>query len=86
SEHQLAEVTNRILDTLQDAWNNLAFSSEFSGFQSEGTYVNNIVLPTIRATLKDFPLENQLLSAVPKSRVARVQIEEVKDDQVGDQI
>ncbi|RHZ76203.1 hypothetical protein Glove_202g106 [Diversispora epigaea] len=57
SEHQLAEVTNRILDTLQDAWNNPAFSPEFAGFQSEGTYVNNIVLPTIRTTLKDLPLE-----------------------------
>ncbi|RHZ43485.1 hypothetical protein Glove_1066g3 [Diversispora epigaea] len=57
SEHRLAEVTNRILDTLQDAWNNPAFSPEFAGFQSEGTYVNNIVLPTIRATLKDLPLE-----------------------------
>ncbi|CAG8817903.1 22292_t:CDS:2, partial [Gigaspora margarita] len=57
SEKQLAEVTDRILDTLKDTWNNPVFSPEFAGFLSEGTYVNNIILPAIRAVLKGLPLE-----------------------------
>ncbi|CAG8660323.1 24559_t:CDS:2, partial [Gigaspora margarita] len=57
SEKQLAKVTDRILDTLRDTWNNPAFSPEFAGFLSEGTYVNNIILPAIRAVLKGLPLE-----------------------------
>ncbi|CAG8489050.1 3408_t:CDS:2 [Cetraspora pellucida] len=38
SEKQLAKVTDRILDTLRDTWNNPAFRPEFAGFLSEGTY------------------------------------------------
>lgn len=57
TEKQLAKVTDRILDTLRDTWNNPAFSPEFAGFLSEGTYVNNIILPAIRAVLKGLPLE-----------------------------
>ncbi|CAG8544057.1 25328_t:CDS:2 [Gigaspora margarita] len=37
------------------AWNNPAFSPEFEGLQSDGTYVNNFILSAIRATLKCLP-------------------------------
>ncbi|CAG8555083.1 8114_t:CDS:2, partial [Acaulospora morrowiae] len=38
------------------AKNNSAFNLEFAESQSEGTYVNNVILPTIQATLKCLPL------------------------------
>ncbi|RIB06290.1 hypothetical protein C2G38_2253302 [Gigaspora rosea] len=54
---ELANVAERILDSsLRNAWNNPEFSPEFVGLQSEGTYVNNIILQTIHATLKCLPL------------------------------
>ncbi|RHZ81530.1 hypothetical protein Glove_119g17 [Diversispora epigaea] len=53
---ELAEVASRILGTLNDIWNNQAFDPEFAKLQSEGTYVNNVILPAIRATLKCLPL------------------------------
>ncbi|CAG8635975.1 1767_t:CDS:2, partial [Paraglomus occultum] len=56
SNEELAEVASRILGTLNDAWNNPAFDPEFAELQSEGTYVNNVILPAIRATLKCLPL------------------------------
>ncbi|RHZ77626.1 hypothetical protein Glove_174g208 [Diversispora epigaea] len=56
SNEELAEVASRILGTLNDTWNNQAFDPEFAKLQSEGTYVNNVILPAIRATLKCLPL------------------------------
>ncbi|RHZ72309.1 hypothetical protein Glove_243g122 [Diversispora epigaea] len=56
SNEELAEVASRILSTLNDTWNNQAFDPEFAKLQSEGTYVNNVILLAIRATLKCLPL------------------------------
>src|SRR5688572_18468571 len=58
SNEELAEVATRILGTLNNTWNNQAFDPEFAKLQSEGTYVNNVILPAIRATLKCLPLGN----------------------------
>ncbi|CAG8715384.1 14434_t:CDS:2, partial [Racocetra persica] len=54
-DEKLLEVASGILHTLNDAWNNPAFSPEFAKLQSEGTYVTNIIVPAIRASLKDLP-------------------------------
>ena|SRR6266498_1988494 len=56
SDEELAKVTSRILDSLNDSWNNPAFSSEFVKSQNEGTYMTNVIVPAIRATLKGLPL------------------------------
>ncbi|CAJ0841362.1 12703_t:CDS:2 [Entrophospora sp. SA101] len=56
SDSELANVAERILDTLNDSWNNPAFGPEFVDSLNEGTYVTNVVVPAIRATLKDLPL------------------------------
>ncbi|RHZ45686.1 hypothetical protein Glove_661g55 [Diversispora epigaea] len=57
SNEELAEVASRILGTLNDTWNNQVFNPEFAKLQSEETYVNNVILPAIRATLKCLPLD-----------------------------
>jgi len=56
SDKKLADVTSRILDSLNDSWNNSAFNSEFAKLQNEGTYMTNVIVPAIRATLKGLPL------------------------------
>ncbi|CAG8464459.1 8759_t:CDS:2 [Paraglomus occultum] len=53
----LREVTLGIVDVLSDTWKNSAFSSEFAESISEGTYVSNVIVPAIRASLKNVPLE-----------------------------
>jgi hypothetical protein len=37
----------------EDVWGNSAFSPKFANTQSEGTYVADVVLPLLRAALKD---------------------------------
>ncbi|CAI2184449.1 1080_t:CDS:1, partial [Funneliformis geosporum] len=56
SDEEFAEVTSAILGSLNDSWNNPAFSSEFTKSQNKGTYVTNVIVPAIQATLKDLPL------------------------------
>ena len=56
SDEELADVTSRILDSLNDSWNNPAFSSEFVKSQNEGTYVTNVTVSAIQVTLKGLPL------------------------------
>ena len=56
SDEKLADATSRILNSLNNSWNNPAFSSEFAKSQNEGTYMTNVIVSAIRATLKGLPL------------------------------
>ncbi len=53
SKEVLSEVTIGILNTLSDSWENPAFSSKFVGSLNEDTYVTNVIVPAIQATLKN---------------------------------
>ena len=55
SEEKLIEVAIKILETLKIIWCNPAFRPEFVKTLNEGTYVNNVVVPLIHATLFDNP-------------------------------
>lgn len=44
------------MSSLNDLWNNPAFSSKFAKSQNEGTYVTNVIVPAIRATLEGLSL------------------------------
>ncbi|RHZ54347.1 hypothetical protein Glove_428g94 [Diversispora epigaea] len=48
-------VTERILGTQEDAWNNPAFGLEFAESQNKGTYVTNVIVSMIHASLKNLP-------------------------------
>ncbi|CAI2196524.1 13640_t:CDS:2, partial [Funneliformis geosporum] len=48
----IEKVTSRILGSLNNSWNNPAFSSNFAKSQNEGTYVTNVIVPAIQVTLK----------------------------------
>ncbi|CAG8694630.1 hypothetical protein RhiirA5_504674 [Rhizophagus irregularis] len=55
SNEKLAEITDGILETLNDSWNNSAFSPEEAEVLNEGTYLTNLIVPAIRASLKNLP-------------------------------
>nr|CAG8470395.1 11805_t:CDS:2 [Entrophospora candida] len=55
SNDKLKKVALKILDTMRNVWNNPAFRSEFVESLNEGTYVNNVVVSAIHASLFDNP-------------------------------
>ncbi|RIA94188.1 hypothetical protein C1645_818478 [Glomus cerebriforme] len=65
TEEVLTEITGEILDTLDNIWRNPAFGLNFENTQSEGTYVTDVVVPLLRATLKGLAVKKiALLSTV----------------------
>jgi len=54
-EDKLAEVTIKILKTLENIWSNPAFHPEFVMSLNEGSYVTNIIVPLINAALYNNP-------------------------------
>ncbi|RIA92764.1 hypothetical protein C1645_763963 [Glomus cerebriforme] len=68
-EEILAGVTKRILGVLSDTWNNPAFGPEF--IELQGTYITNIIVPTIHAVLKDLPFgKSSYVSTSEKQSIA----------------
>jgi hypothetical protein len=57
SDETLANVTENILDSLRDIWKNPAYNTEFVNTQSEGTYVTDIIVPLIQASLRKLPIK-----------------------------
>ncbi|CAG8704289.1 12949_t:CDS:2, partial [Dentiscutata erythropus] len=53
SNKKLAEVTSRILEILNNSWNNLTFGLEHAESLNERTYVTNMIVPAIQASLKN---------------------------------
>ncbi|CAG8612612.1 6284_t:CDS:2, partial [Paraglomus brasilianum] len=50
------KITGRILSILGDVWNNPAFeNSSTRKEQNEGTYVTDVIMPLLRASLEDMP-------------------------------
>ncbi|KAF0421755.1 hypothetical protein F8M41_006718 [Gigaspora margarita] len=56
SDENLAKVTTDILEILRDVWKNLAFRQKLAKSQSEGIYMTDVIVPLIRALLKDLPI------------------------------
>ncbi|RHZ84709.1 hypothetical protein Glove_78g202 [Diversispora epigaea] len=70
-ESKLIKRTNHILGVLEGVWNNPAFaSSEIRGTQSEGTYVTDIIVPLLRASLEDLPNGGIFLSTAERQSMA----------------
>ncbi|RHZ66442.1 hypothetical protein Glove_307g51 [Diversispora epigaea] len=68
NESKLLECTDRILNTM-GIWNNPAFAtSEMRSTQSEGTYVTDIIVPLLRASLEDLPSGAIFLSTAERQR------------------
>ncbi|CAB4480539.1 unnamed protein product [Rhizophagus irregularis] len=69
--NKLNEVTLKILDTLKSVWCNPAFGPEFVETMNEGTYVNNVVVSAIRATLFDNPFgEHAFITTFERQSIA----------------
>ncbi|RHZ69656.1 hypothetical protein Glove_281g9 [Diversispora epigaea] len=71
NESKLLECTDRILNIIRGIWNNPAFAtSEMRSTQSEGTYVTDIIVPLLRASLEDLPSGAIFLSTAERQSIA----------------
>ncbi|GES99013.1 hypothetical protein GLOIN_2v1632380 [Rhizophagus clarus] len=67
----LEKRAERILSVLGDIWNNPAFeNSTTRKEQSEGTYITDVVIPLLRASLEDMPNGNICLSTAERQSLA----------------
>ncbi|PKY53856.1 hypothetical protein RhiirA4_447785 [Rhizophagus irregularis] len=70
-DNKLNEVALKILDTLKSVWCNPAFGPEFVETMNEGTYVNNVVVSAIHATLFDNPFgEHAFITTFERQSIA----------------
>ncbi|CAJ0834495.1 3529_t:CDS:2, partial [Entrophospora sp. SA101] len=58
SEEVLEEIASGILDIIGDVWRNPAFGNKFIKSQNEGTYVTDIIVPMVKASLKKLPIKS----------------------------
>ncbi|KAF0373860.1 hypothetical protein F8M41_012945 [Gigaspora margarita] len=69
-ESNLLERTNCILSILGGIWKNPAYStSEIRSTQSEGTYITDVIVPLLRASLEDLPNGSMFLSTAERQNV-----------------
>ncbi|CAG8542474.1 11517_t:CDS:2, partial [Scutellospora calospora] len=71
NENGLVKITERILGTLGEIWNNPTFMTITSrSEQSEGTYVADVIIPLLRASLNDLPNGSICLSTAERQSIA----------------
>jgi len=56
SKEDIKCVVKEILNVLKDIWNNEAFDPELAKTLNEGTYQSTVIVPVIRASLKNLPV------------------------------
>ncbi|CAJ0907528.1 11647_t:CDS:2 [Entrophospora sp. SA101] len=70
-EYTIAELTHDGAWKESNSWKNSAFAPEFEVSQNEGTYVMNIIAPSIQAVLKDLPFaKSSYISIAEKQSTA----------------
>ncbi|RHZ47607.1 hypothetical protein Glove_575g27 [Diversispora epigaea] len=70
-EFELLKTAERILGVLGDVWCNPAFSTRaMSNVQSEGTYITDVIMPLLRASLSDLPNGYICLSTAERQSLA----------------
>lgn len=71
NEYELEKRVEHILNTLGEVWNNPAFSSSMArSEQSEGTYITDVVMPLLRASLSGLPNGPICLSSAERQSLA----------------
>lgn len=71
NEFELSKTANRILNVLGEIWCNPAFATSTSrNQQSEGTYVTDVIVPLLRASLKNLPNDYVCLSTAERQSLA----------------
>jgi len=59
------------IDNRNDVWNNPAFGPDFEDSLNEGTYVTNVIIPSIRSALKNLPFgKNAFISTSERQSLA----------------
>ncbi|CAG8727915.1 20161_t:CDS:2, partial [Racocetra persica] len=71
-EEKILSVVNENFNTMKDIWNNSALNFEVAGTLNEGTYQSTIIVPFIRAVLKDLPFRSSFISTSERESAASV--------------
>ncbi|CAG8713211.1 7977_t:CDS:2, partial [Racocetra persica] len=80
-EEELSCVVNEIFSTIKDVWNNPALNSDVAGTLNEGTYQSTVIVPFIRAVLKNLPFgSSSFISTSERESIASA---DRKDGQMG---
>ncbi|CAJ0836166.1 14465_t:CDS:2, partial [Entrophospora sp. SA101] len=68
NESDLEKIAERIL---REVWNNPAFETSMTcNMQSEGTYITDVIMPLLRASLGDLPNDRICLSTAERQSLA----------------
>ncbi|CAG8634224.1 42724_t:CDS:2 [Gigaspora margarita] len=70
SENKILSVVNEIFKTMEDIWNNSALNFEVAGVLNEGTYQSTVIVPFIRAVLKNLPFRFLFISTSERESIA----------------
>ncbi|CAG8697549.1 13556_t:CDS:2, partial [Ambispora gerdemannii] len=58
SEGDVVGIASEILNTIGSIWRNPVFGKKFAKSQNEGTYVMDIIVPVVKASLEKLPIKN----------------------------
>ncbi|CAG8637938.1 8253_t:CDS:2 [Ambispora gerdemannii] len=58
SEGDVVGIASGILDTIGSIWRNSAFGEKFAKSQNEETYVTDIIVPVVKASLEKLPIKS----------------------------
>ena|ERR1043165_43441 len=79
----LFEITFNIILYRRDIWKNSTFSSKLIKSQSEEIYMTNVIVPMIRASLKDLLIRKSgYISTAERQSIASKDREKLKNDQM----
>ncbi|CAG8800008.1 34332_t:CDS:1, partial [Racocetra persica] len=81
SEDKILSIINENFNTMEDIWNNLALNFEVARTLNEGTYQSTIIVPFIRAILKDLSFRFLFISTSERKSIASA--DRKRDGQVG---
>ncbi|CAG8468227.1 699_t:CDS:1 [Ambispora leptoticha] len=68
SKEDIKYVVKEILNILKDIWNNSAFDPELTKTLNEGTYQSTVIIPVIRASLKNLPIRDTFFISISEKQ------------------
>ncbi|CAG8533716.1 12940_t:CDS:2 [Dentiscutata heterogama] len=80
-KEELLCIVNKIFSTIKDVWNNPALNSDMAGILNEGTYQSTVIIPFIRAVLKNLLFGSSLF--ISMSERESIACTDRKDGQMG---
>ncbi|CAG8625089.1 9234_t:CDS:2 [Paraglomus brasilianum] len=82
SEEDVVGIASGILNTIGSIWRNPAFGEKFTKSQNEGTYVTDIIVPVMKASLEKLPIKSFAFVSTIASKDRRGKTDKEENDWV----